>query len=146
MIKKTCLLFGLLLLLTSCSTIDNVSKEISFQSSSTKLDFDLSDYVKVSIYKVNLEEDNTFSEPTKYIELYLDKGTYFKVDDSRDDYLLVGIDEIVMGLPSGIIPYVYQYPILSLDVNDKFTSRYIYEDITIYLYYLYNDYKGDVEC
>ena len=74
MIKKTCLLFGLLLLLTSCSTIDNVSKEISFQSSSTKLDFDLSDYVKVSIYKVNLEEDNTFSEPTKYIELYLDKG------------------------------------------------------------------------
>ena len=122
MIKKTCLLLGLLLL-TSCSTIDNVSKEISFQSSSTKLDFVLSDYVKVSIYKVNLEEDN-----------------------SRDDYLLVGVDEIVMGLPSGIIPYVYQYPILSLDVNDKFTSRYIYEDITIYLYYLYNDYKGDVEC
>lgn len=145
MIKKTSLLLGLLLLLTSCSTIDNVSKEISFQSS-TKLDFDLSDYVKVSIYKVNLEEDNTFSEPTKYIELYIDKGTYFKVDDSTDDYLLVGIGEIVMGLPSGIIPYVYQYPILSLDVNDKFTSRYIYEDITIYLYYLYNDYKGDVEC
>ena len=144
MIKKTSLLLGLLLLLTSCSTIDNVSKEISFQSSSTK--FDLSDYVKVSIYKVNLEEDNTFSEPTKYIELYLDKGTYFKVDDSTDDYLLVGIGEIVMGLPSGIIPYVYEYPILSLNVNDKFTSRYIYEDITIYLYYLYNDYKGDVEC
>ena len=95
-------------------------------------------FINVHIYRAfdNKNEDGYFNEVKKVFTVALEKGSLFEIDSSLDGGM--GLFYIDYGGPAGGSTnksYSYKKALLSLNIDDVYENKELFEDTNIYLFY-----------